>query len=100
MVTIKTLLFFIILIIIVTKFNSFYRNIYYDVFAVSEQYIKSFIKNNSIMLYLYVIVLFYLASKASLFELTNGHYVSDIKQMLSSITPTGKKNETKSSYEV
>jgi len=91
MVTIKTLLFFIILIILVTKFNSFYRNIYDDVFAVSEQYIKSFIKNNSIMLYLYVIVLFYLASKASLFELTNGYYVSHIKQMLSSINNQNDK---------
>lgn len=91
MVTIKTLLFFIILIILVTKFNSFYRNIYDDVFAVSEQYIKSFIKNNSMMLYLYVIVLFYLASKASLFELTNGYYVSHIKQILSSINNQSDK---------
>jgi H+/Cl- antiporter ClcA len=86
MTTIKTILFLTILIILVTKFNSVYRDIYDGAFNVSEKYIKSFIINNSVLLYIYVIVLFFLASRASLFKLADGYFSSYIKQMLLSLS--------------
>lgn len=83
---IKTVLFLIILIIAVTKLNSFYRNIYDGSFEISKKYIKSFLTNNHVLLYIYITVLFFLASRSFLFTLANGYYNSYIKQMLLSIS--------------
>jgi len=93
MISGKTLLFLIILIILVTKFNSFYRNIYDGGFSISQKYITSFISNNPIFLYIYVTVLFLLASKASFFEFTNGYYSYYIKNMLSSVNVDINENK-------
>lgn len=74
------------MIITVTKFNSFYRNIYDDSFEISEKYIKSFLTTNHVLLYIYITVLFFLASRSFLFTFANGYYSSYIKQMLLSIS--------------
>jgi len=81
----KTALFLIVIIILITKFNSYYRDIYDRVFEISGKNIQFFVINNTFFLYIYVTALFFLASKGSLFELTNGYYGSYIKKMLSSV---------------
>lgn len=88
---IKTVIFLIIIIIVITKLNSHYRNLYNNVFQISENYIKSFLKTNPLFLYIYVPVLFFLASKVSLFEYANGYYVSHIKKMLLSVNKQSDK---------
>jgi H+/Cl- antiporter ClcA len=82
---IKTAVFLIVAIILITKFNSYYRDIYDRVFEISEKNIETFMKNNSWLLYIYVTVLFFLASRCSLFELSDGYYNSYIKKMLLSV---------------
>jgi CIC family chloride channel protein len=82
---IKTAVFLIVAILIITKFNSYYRDIYDRVFEISEKNIETFMKNNSWLLYIYVTVLFFLASRCSLFELSDGYYNSYIKKMLLSV---------------
>jgi H+/Cl- antiporter ClcA len=82
---IKTTVFLILIIILITKFNSYYRDIYDKVFEISEKNINNFIKNNSWVLYIYVTALFFLASRCSLFELSDGYYSSYIKKMLLSV---------------
>lgn len=94
MITIKTILFLIILIILVTKFNSFYRDIYDGGFEVSKKYIKPFIINNTVLVYIYVTVLFFLSSRASLFKFADGYFSSYIKQMLLSVSDN-KNNHNK-----
>uniref|UniRef100_A0A6C0EFZ5 Uncharacterized protein n=1 Tax=viral metagenome TaxID=1070528 RepID=A0A6C0EFZ5_9ZZZZ len=86
MVTIKTILFLIIVIILVTKFNSFYRNIYDGAFDVSKKYIEPLLADNAVLLYIYVIVLFFLSSRSSLFKFSDGYFSSYIKQMILSIS--------------
>jgi H+/Cl- antiporter ClcA len=81
-----TILFFIIIIAITTRFNSYYRNIYDGGFEVSKKYIEPFLANNPIVLYIYVTVLFFLSSRASLFKFSDGYFSSYIKQMLLSLS--------------
>ena len=88
---IKTLIVLLVICIIVTKFNSYYRDYYDGVFEMSKTYIKTYIEKNPYFLYLYVTILFFIASKSSLFKFTNGYYGSYIKSMLHSVTTT--KNE-------
>ena len=76
----------------ITKFNSYYRYIYERVFEISEKNIENFIKNNPSILYIYVTVLFFLASKCSLFEFSDGYYNSHIKKMLLSVTSVKDEN--------
>ena len=76
----------------ITKFNSYYRDIYDRVFEISEKNIENFIKNNPLVLYIYVTVLFFLASKCSLFEFSDGYYNSHIKKMLLSVTSVKDEN--------
>lgn len=76
----------------ITKFNSYYRDIYDRVFEISEKNIENFIKNNPLILYIYVTVLFFLASKCSLFEFSDGYYNSHIKKMLLSVTSVKDEN--------
>lgn len=76
----------------ITKFNSYYRYIYERVFEISEKNIENFIKNNPLILYIYVTVLFFLASKCSLFEFSDGYYNSHIKKMLLSVTSVKDEN--------
>jgi len=85
---IKTLIVLLIICIIVTKFNSYYRDYYDGVFEMSKTYIKTYIEKYPYFLYLYVTILFFIASKSSLFKLTNGYYGSYIKSMLNSVTTT------------
>ena len=98
MITIKTILFLIILIILVTKFNSFYRDIYDGGFEVSKKYIKPFMINNTILLYIYVTVLFFLSSRASLFKFSDGYFSSYIKQMLLSVSDNKNKHNKPNPY--
>jgi H+/Cl- antiporter ClcA len=86
MVTIKTVLFLTILIILVTKFNSFYRNIYDGAFDVSKKYIDPLLADKGVLLYIYVTALFFLSSRSSLFKLSDGYFSSYIKQMLLSVS--------------
>ena len=78
----KTFLFFILIIFITTRFNSYYRDIYDGGFEISKKYISHLLTNNIVLFYIYIIILFFLASRASLFKLADGYFSSYIKQML------------------
>ena len=78
----KTFVFLIVIIFVTTRFNSYYRDIYDGGFEISKKYIKHLLTNNTVLFYIYIIVLFFLASRASLFKLANGYFSSYIKQML------------------
>lgn len=81
-----TFLFLIIIIAITTRFNSYYRDIYDGGFEISKKYIEPLLANNPILLYIYVTVLFFLASRACLFKFSDGYFSSYIKQMLLSLS--------------
>ena len=89
---IKTTVFLIVIILIITKFNSYYRDIYDRVFEISEKNMENFMINNPWLLYIYITVLFFLASKCSLFELSDGYYSSYIKKMLLSVNSDKNEN--------
>jgi len=40
-------------IILITKFNSFYRNMYDGAFDVSKKYIEPLLADNAVLLYIY-----------------------------------------------
>ena len=89
---IKTVICLIIIIIVVTNFNSYYRNVYDYVFEVSKKNMEQLMNANPIYIYIYVTCLFFLASKCSLFEFSNGYYGSYIKNMLLSVNSLNNEN--------
>ena len=82
---IKTILVLIIIFLIIVKFNVYYRDHYDGIFEISQINIKKYMEKNPYYLYIYVTVLFFIASRISMFELSNGYYGTYIKNMLSSV---------------
>lgn len=82
---------FLLIIVITTRFNSYYRDIYDGMFEISKTYSDPLLADNIVLFYIYIIVLFFLASRSSLFNFGSGYFSSYIKQMLLSVSDN--KNE-------
>lgn len=94
----KTFLFLIVIIFVTTRFNSYYRDIYDGGFEISKKYISHLLTNNTVLFYIYIIVLFFLASRASLFKLADGYFSSYIKQMLLSVSDNNNEYNKPNPY--
>jgi H+/Cl- antiporter ClcA len=88
-----TIIFFIIAIIIIVRMNKTFFNIYNVVYENTKQNLSNYSK----YIFIYVPIMFFIASKAKYFQLSDGFFELYIKKMITSVN-THEKSYSKTSY--
>jgi len=88
-----TIIFFIIAIIIIVRMNKIFFNIYNVVQVNTKQNLTNYSK----YIFIYVPIMFFIASKAKYFQLSDGFFELYIKKMITSVN-SHEKSYSKTSY--